>query len=366
MKTEFSQPRFTGARFGEHTLPVEVARDLAAYEVLVIELAKHLYKSDHPDRERVPKGFISNFHLDIERIDAGSARPLLALVVPGSLALTGGGESYFERARDLIAQCVAAAANPLPAGFPKELLVHFNHLGRSLREGEALELPLPRAGSATLTPERRKQLVLAADVEYEREVDLQGSIVEVDWEKETMRLRLLDGTTTVLSMPAAFRTVAGAHGGRPRHVVLAKGVATFDAWDRLKKVISIESLEIVKNYTLASRLDDLGQLRHVWFEGNGVAPDKDKLGFVAEKLVAGYPDDILLPAVFPTQEGNLLLEWEAAGEPSLDIRLDDLRANFHAFGTDGADVEREFDLNAEAGWQAFFASLGECIRKRPA
>ena len=43
MKTEFLKPRFTGARFDEHTLPVDVARDLAAYEELVIELAKHLW-----------------------------------------------------------------------------------------------------------------------------------------------------------------------------------------------------------------------------------------------------------------------------------------------------------------------------------
>ena len=73
MKTDFIQPRFDGARFAEHTLPVDVARDLAAYETLIVELAKHIYLREHTERERVPRGFASDFHLHIEKIDPGSA-----------------------------------------------------------------------------------------------------------------------------------------------------------------------------------------------------------------------------------------------------------------------------------------------------
>jgi S-methylmethionine-dependent homocysteine/selenocysteine methylase len=72
MKTEFIQPRFDGARFAEHTLPLEVAKDLAAYETLVVELAKHLYLQDHPGRQRVPKGFDADFHLHLEKVDDGT------------------------------------------------------------------------------------------------------------------------------------------------------------------------------------------------------------------------------------------------------------------------------------------------------
>jgi hypothetical protein len=42
MKSEFLHPRFDDARFAEHTLPLEVARDLAAYETLVVALLKRL------------------------------------------------------------------------------------------------------------------------------------------------------------------------------------------------------------------------------------------------------------------------------------------------------------------------------------
>ncbi len=366
MKTTFCQPRFTGQRFDEHTLPVEVARDLAAYEALVIDLAKHLYKLENPKRERAPKGFAANFRLDIQEIGDGSTKPLLAVVMSGMLALSNSEPSHFERARDLIAECVAAPEGRLPEHFPKELLSHFNQFGRSLRDGEALELPLATSGNAVLTPERRKKLVLAASEEYEREVELQGYIGEVDWEKSTFRLRLADNSTMDVPLLPSFHDEARAYGGRSRHWVIVKGVGTFNAWDRLKRILSAESSEVVKNVVIANRLDELAQLAPGWFEGAGLAPDKDRLSQFAEQLTASYPDGLVLPAIFPTQDGNLLLEWDAVGDPSLDVRLADLLASYHAFDDDGADIERDFRLDGEQGWSELHAFLSANIRKRQA
>lgn len=366
MKTIFCQPRFTGERFDEHTLPVEVARDLAAYEALVIELAKHLYKLDNPKRERAPKGFAANFRLDIQDIDEGSTKPLLAVVMSGVLALSNSEASHFERARDLIAECIAAAEGRLPEQFPKELLSYFNQFGRSLRNGEAMELPLPTTGNAVLTPERRKKLVLAASEEYEREVEMQGYIGEVDWERSTFRLRLADGSHTIVPLLAGFREEAREYGGRARHWVIVKGIGTFDAWDRPKRILSAESSEVVKNFEIANRLDELAKLAPGWFEGAGLVPDKDRLAQFAEQLTASYPDGLALPAIFPTQDGNLLLEWDAVGDPSLDVRLADYSASYHAFDDDGADIERDFGLDGESGWSELHAFLSANIRKRQA
>lgn len=366
MKTEFIQPRFDGLRFQEHTLPVEVARDLAAYEVLVVELAKHLYLQEHADRQRVPKGFASEFHLHLERIDDGSARPMLSVVVAGALGLTGGTASYFERARDLISECIAAPDGQLPVGFPRDLLVHFNQIGRSLRSDEALELPRQGIGPAVLTPERRKRLVLAADKVYQREVELTGSIGEADWEKSTFRLRLLNGNQTVVSMPESFHAKAREFGGRPRHLVSLKGIATFDSWDALQKVIDIESLEIQRNYELAKRFDEISELADGWLDGGGLAPDRDRLAVVAEKLAAHFPEDVPLPAVVATPDGNVLLEWRMSGHPSVDILMPGLVAEFHAFAPEGGDIDRDFVLANDEVWEQFFTFLGEQLRGRQA
>lgn len=366
MKTDFSQPKFTGARFDEHTLPVDVARDLAAYETLIVALAKHLYLKDHPDRQRVPKGFASSFRLDIERIDEGSTKPLLALVLSGVLALTGGEQDCFVQARDLIADCIAAPENALPADFPKELLVHFNQFGRSLREDEALELPL-RNGSTTarLTQEKRKQLVLAADQVYERDISLNGYIEEVDFARSTFRMKLTDGGQVTIPMPDSFQNSARTYGGRPRDQINVVGAGTYDSWDRLQKVISVDSIDVTKNHTIAARFDEISQIEDGWFEGAGLAPNADRLALVSEILIADYPDRLSLPQITPKQDGNLLLEWNAEGDPSLDIDLAAAHASFHAFGANGEDIEREFNLDA-TGWKLLFAFLGDNVKAHQA
>jgi hypothetical protein len=80
----FIQPRFVGPRFEGHTLPLSAAKDLSAYEELVLELAKHLFRQKNQDRVRLPKNFASGFSLHIERIDDGSAKPaLVAMMLAG-------------------------------------------------------------------------------------------------------------------------------------------------------------------------------------------------------------------------------------------------------------------------------------------
>lgn len=295
MKSEFVQPILEGAHFDAHTLPLEVARDLAAYETLVIELAKHLYLDDHKDRQRVPKGFAADFHFHLERIDPGSSKPLLSIVASGALALSGGTATYFEKARDLVADCIAAGGQ-LPAGFPRNLLTHFNQIGRTLREDESLTFQRPAsAPPAVLTPERRKHLVLAAEKVYEREIELSGSIIEANWDKSTFQ----------------------------------------------------------PNHELSSKFDELRSLQDGWHDGQGSAPTGEGLDLIAEHFVRSFPGALPLPSIIPTPEGDLLFEWNVKGDPSLDVNLSTLGAQFHAFGEDGGDSEdweEEFDLSGEAGW----------------
>lgn len=365
MKTEFLRPRFDGARFDEHTLPLEVARDLAAYETLVIEVAKHLYKQEHPDRVRVLRGFGDDFHLHLERVDVGSAQPMLSVVTVGGLQLEAGVGDYFSRARDLISECIAATEGQLPAAFPRHLLTYFNRIGRSLRPDESMHLPRAAGEAAVLTPERRKNLVLAADKFYEREIDLSGTIGEADWEKSTFRLRLFDGSQIVVPMPQSFHGIAREYGGRQRHQVTVKGIGAYDSWERLDKVLSADAFEIQPNYQLAARFEALSNLNDGWLDGGAVAPDKEKLLLVADRVVRLFPDHLPPPVVVPTPDGNLLFEWDGKGEPSLDVRLRDMNAEFHAFTSGAAEVEASFLLSEENAWQQFFAFLDEHLRRRP-
>lgn len=366
MKTEFIQPRFDGARFAEHTLPLEVAKDLAAYETLVVELAKHLYLQDHPERQRVPKGFDADFHLHLEKVDDGSAKPMLSVVAAGVLALGSGGNTYFEKARDLITECVQAPEGQLPESFPRKLLSHFNQIGRSLRDDECMELPGDGDTAAVLTPDRRKHLVLASDRVYQREVALSGTIVEADSEKSTFRLRLLDGRQAVIPMPESFHPQARDYWGRSHVLITVKGVAAYDSWDNLQKVVSAESFDIQHNYQLSAAFDALSELQDGWLDGEGLAPNKEQLSAVAEEIISGFPEHLTLPMVVPTPEGNLLLEWNVPGSPSVDIDLASLKAEFHAFTPDDGEKEKTFDLSVSEQWTVFFNFLESNVGEVPA
>jgi hypothetical protein len=357
MKSEFLKPRFEGVRFAEHTLPLEIARDLAAYETLVVELAKHLYLKKFPHRQRVPKGFEADFNLHLQKIEDGSAKPLLSIVTAGTMVLAGNFAHFFERARDVVTDCIASADGHLPADFPRELLAHFNHVGQSLRPDESLELPRAGLPPAVLTPDRRKRLVLAAERVYERPVELTGTINEVDWLKSTFRIRTIDGLQTIVPMPESFHQQSRELGGRTRHQVTVRGIGAYDSWDQLQKVVSVDSFEIQRDYVIAGRLDELSDLSNGWCDGVGVAPDKTKLSFLGERIVGHYPERLPLPLIVPTQEGNLLFEWKLPGDPSLDMNLQNMSASFHGFTPQAVEIERDFELRDDQKWMELFAFL---------
>lgn len=363
-KTEFTAPRFCGKRFDEHTLPLELAEDLVAYQKLVVELAKHLFIRQNTDRQRVPKGFGKDFHLHIERIEAGSAQPVLALVSPESLGLGDGEHHFFEAARDLVARCIAAVGGALPEEFPRELLTHFNKLGRSLREGESIEFPVDQASAGaagSLTPPRRRSLVLAASRFYEREIELEGTVGEADWEKSTFRLRLDDGTTVTVPMETGFHESAGRCGGRVRHLARVRGVASFDASDRLQKITQVDELEAAWNYEIAVKFEALADLPDGWFDGCAGPLPKEALEQVAAAFVHHHPDSLPVPAIVPTPEGGLLVEWSDPLDPSLDIDLSTLHGELHLLRPFESDLEEDFDFNREGEWGRLFETLAREI-----
>lgn len=354
MKYEFIQPRFAGARFEEHTLPLDVASDLRAYEELVIELAKRLYLKEHPSRQRVPKGFDADFHLHLEKLDPGSSRPLLSLVAAGSLLLPDADGGYFERARDLLNECIAAPQGQLPKEFPRELLKYFNRLGRSLKDDEEVDFSTEAAKNAVLTPDRRKHLVLAADQEYEREIELNGFVEEADWQKSTFRLRQIDGSKVNVPMPESFHAKMREVGGHKRYLTTVNGIGAFDEWDKLRRVLSADSIEVQPNYELNARFEELREIQNGWMDGAGEAPDAEVLEEVASHIVLDFPENAALPAIVPTPEGNLLFEWDNQMDPSVDFILSENKAVFHAFRPDGSDVEETLDLTKDDSWAELF------------
>ena len=362
MKQDFVQPRFTGERFEEHTLPLEVVRDLIAYQDLIVELAKNLYLDAHPQRKRVPRGFESEYDLHLERVDEGSSKPLISLVAAGTLAVGGPSESreYLERARDVVAECVASAEGTLPQAFPERLLKYFNQIGRSLRDDEGVELGYFNKEAAALNQERRKTLVLAANARYEKEFKILGTIEEAKFSSSTLGLKLIEGGTQTVSYEEDFDPLVRLHGGNERTLVTVEGIAQFDKWNCLKDIIKVEKIEVQENCQILTRLEELSCLEDGWYNGLGAALKKEGITTTIELLVSSFPKDLPLPGIFPTPEGDLSLEWNHAYQSSLDIDLETLQGEFHAV-TETEEIEEDFDLSSESGWRDFYIKFSKLV-----
>lgn len=361
MKQEFLIPHFTGARFDEHTLPVELGRDLAAYQELIIELAKHLYRVDNPGRERVPKGFEKNFSLHLEgMIEDGSARPLLAWVLAGGLAWGDVEMTYFTRARDLAAQTVNAVAEnrAIPEQFPRALLGQFNVFGRSLKEGETVDIGGSTVQGAVLTPAVRKRLVLEEEREYTKDVEIRGTIEEADYVRSTFRLRRLDGGgAVVVSMPKAFGESVRTALGKERVVVKIKGAGRYNARDEQQGSIELEHLDLLPNQLLADQVEALGALPAGWLDGEGVALDSRHLEWLSSQLVARFPEDLPFPYVAALPSGGVFLEWiENGARISAEIPPGSQVASLHSLRLrDHSTTAGEARIGTDAGLDQLFA-----------
>ena len=358
-KEPFIQPRFVGPRFDEHTLPLSAAKDLAAYEELVVELAKHLYLNKHGDRLRVPKGFADGFHLHLQRVDEGSAKPLLALVMAG--ALLNPLPPEFAEAKTLINEVIATGEKEkLPVAFPKELYSYFNRIGRSLEPGERLEwTPDNAANPSALTPAKRKRLALAVGATYEAEVDIVGQVFSLNTEKPGGQLRTGEGKIVSFDFDQPFlHELKEALGNRILYAHI-QGVGVYDVYDRLKLIKEIEQVEVVPHYTLTSAIDDLNNLKDGWLEGRGKAPTGLDLFNLADDLVEAFPTGIDYPAVIPTEEGNVSLEWiKPSARVELEVNFAEARLEVYATDIESDTfVEESFEKTDWAGAFAKITSL---------
>lgn len=96
-------------------------------------------------------------------------------------------------------------------------------------------------------------------------------------------------------------------------------------------------------------MSDFGKilaLKDGWYNGRGVAPNKQWVRNFAHLWRQFWPRSLPLPAAVPTPDGNVLLEWKGYGNVTVDLDIGKEKAYFHAIDKSGKDIEREFSLAA--------------------
>lgn len=358
--TPFMRPRFTGARFDEHAIPLEILGELAVFEEMIVEVAKWAFLQEHPDRKRSPRGFADGIDIKLTGVEDGSAIPVLSLVIAGATLFPSDGQIYFEKARDSIASAIHAAAHdqPVTQFLPDKALGYFDRIGRGLRDGEAIEFALPSGqDTARLTKETRRKLLLAsANVqELTEDVVLRGCISEVDQADMTFEIQLLDGRKVKAPLGSQhLDTILEAFAGYKSGTrIVLQGIGRFSRYEKLLGLDSVEHISLLDPLDVSARLEEFAQLKDGWLEGKGLAPSRQGLQWLSRTCESNLPDDLPFPYAYPTPEGGVQMEWGLGdNEVSMVIDLASQAAEWHALNLKtGAETSRSLSLNETSDWK---------------
>lgn len=365
----FLKPRLTGKRFDDHTLPLEILKDFAALEEMIVEVAEWKFLQEHPGRKRV-RNFSKGLELHLSGVEPGSTLPVFVLAFLGLSPSENA--KYFEQACTEIINAIAQAEQGQTPNLPPQFLSYFDRFGRGLREDERMEFSDSSNTIVALTPGTRKKLVKSSKVEiWTEELTLRGRICEMDQAKGSFHLELKDGTklpaptgeqhlATVLEAFNEYRNGAN---------VLLQGVVKKDRQDRMKSFESVEHISLLDTLDVTLRLDEIAELKDGWLDGNGVAPNPEKLRLLAKAFDNSFKADLQLPHLYPTPEGGIQAEWSLDDwEVTLDINLTTLQAAYQAIrmaapttGLQHQDNNREYTLalDKNEGW----TQLNEALRQ---
>jgi hypothetical protein len=354
------RPKFVGERFEQHSIPLDILRDLSVLEEMVIEAAKWRYHLANPDRKRSPRGFTDDITISLTDLSDGSAVPDISLAIEQQDLIQPAKLRYFQEAFTSISDAIDAAANdePINEHLPDRLLSYFDRFGRNLRDTESIQMrPDNAERPARLTQPVRRRLVLASSKvqELTEEVSLRGRIPEADQSGMTFEIEIIGGPKIEAPLEVQyFDTIIDAFNGYQEHTkVILQGVARYNRFNKIRKMDSIEHVNILDPNDVGARIQELKGLKDGWLDGEGVAPSDQDLDWMLEFLNKEYPDELPLPYIFPTPEGGVQLEWTIGSyDVSLDVDLSEKTAAWNEIHTETMEItEFEVNLNDAKSWE---------------
>ncbi len=356
------RPELTGERFAHHQVPLEVLKDFAAFEEMLIEVAKSEYLADHPGRLRIPRGFTKGVEIRLAAVEPGSA--ILALIVAGlSIGDASDASVYIEKAHDKIVNTIANVEQGQHPELAPELLRYFDRFGRSLLEGESIKFQRTAGGQASLTPGVREKLLRASQAEeWTEEALLRGRVSAADVADREFELELKNGNKLKAPLEQQHkRTVLDALSEYQNKRMLAvKGIVRKDKNGNFKSIDSVEHVTLLDPLDVETRLNELAALEDRWLNGKGVVPEKLGLNVLSEHFERNFDAELPLPHLYPTPEGGVLAEWTLdEWAVSLEIQLPSQTAQYQALHlTSNEYSDLDLNLNELSGW----ALLNEKLR----
>jgi len=336
-------------------MPVEALPELAAYRDLVMAVAKGLFQARNPERQRLPKGFESDLRLVMDRVEKGSAIPVVSRIAEPSMAQLFATPSadLFEEARALVEKTISAGekGDPVPSEISKEILARFNAFGRTLRDDESILVAPPGSRDGAIYDQTvRRRLVLLAQSSYEKNVDLVGEVRAADKDTEGFAVRTEDGRKVQVRTPPLFLPLA-LNSLRESALVRVRGTGLFDAEDVLLRVVMATDVSLAEEgqgaaarpgcaTPIEAQIGALKGLDAGWYDESSKAYDPAQLDWLS-KLLKNLLEGFQLPNpyLYPTPEGLARAEWSSpTWEVVLNVDLDAKAADVLAARVDSEEV----------------------------
>lgn len=341
--------RFTGDRFDNvEGIPLEIGAELAAYHHLLVEVTKALYRRSHPNRRRLPRGFVKAIDLRIVNQSPGSLVLDVADLAPARrLPLT---DDELEQARQLVESAFASPTD-LPGDFPSEALSPLLKFGSTLDDTDRIYLSHPGTSPVTYSRAKRMELISAVRNYEELPFSEVVKVTQVDADRAVATLVILN---TNESIPARYQSDEWFD-------VLKEAMNPSVAADRwlvegtLRKGLDgrSHSLSDITNATnveqqmrtydrALDQLSELATLGFGWLDGGGDPPTSATLDACQQLLAALEQTSLPAPALSPLSSGGIHLEWQTGtratyidleNDGGLDLvgRLDGAEPSYHAF-----------------------------------
>ena len=362
-ESEFLQLHLSGDRFAEGAIPCSLLQELLNLEGIILSAAKDSFLAEHPDRKNLPKNFLADLELNLTGVERGSIKLGFDYrLKEGQQSLSGvekPNSVWLEKAKNVICNAVDASSDgSTRISAPDNILSYLGKMADYLTEDECIFFDTSsRPTPAKLMNKSKERLIQAISQgrTVRDEINLRGAIYEVNQEKMTFELRSLKqqritgsfGEKYLQDIISAFNEYKD--GGK----VLIHGSGEHKPEQQIATLDTIYDITELNPLDVPFQLGNLRNMQNGWLDGDGIAPLKEGLDWLADQFDANFPNNLLLPHVFPTLEGGVEMEWSHGRNAIfLEIDLVSHKGDWLWFKRDSDEsYEKELDLNDFDSWK---------------
>lgn len=335
--------KFTGKRFFEHSLPINVFPEFETFQKIVEILAAKNWKENHRDRERLPRGFLESLQLGITQIDEGSTIAALKPIYSTDLFPNGEIENAILSASEIFASNdnFETARNAGP-----QLKRYIRKFGSSLQEGEGISLFKSSTKDEPLFVfdlKHRSKMIRALSTR-ERTIHSFGKLlstkIDDEWQKGKVEIYNPSfGTFVVNEDPDRVKE---EFDGSLHHFVEFSLVAEMALTGQVRKILQVDSLELASKEKIDSLESQITSYIGLQDESVGIPISaetvEDCLSFLAN-----FPEIAIRSSVVPGLEGNILIELDLnEWDTTIELRHD-RRVEFYGYNlANSEDPAAEF------------------------